>query len=82
MNIYMHIYMYLEKGVAPSPTPWCCSYRKGRLLVTLDYGRQLYIYIFVPFLSPTSFDPFLLLVLSDLSSVVVVVFFFGLFVSL
>ena len=26
-----------EKGVAPSPTPWCSSYR-----VTLDYGRQLY----------------------------------------
>ena len=28
--------------VAPSPTPWCCSYRKGSLRVTLDYGRQLY----------------------------------------
>ena len=29
-------------GVAPSPTPWCSSYRKGSLRVTLDYGRQLY----------------------------------------
>ena len=28
------------KGVAPSPTPWCSSYRKGSLRVTLDYGRQ------------------------------------------
>ena len=25
------------KGVAPSPTPWCCSYRKGSLRVTLDF---------------------------------------------
>ena len=24
-------------GVAPSPTPWCSSYRKGSLRVTLDY---------------------------------------------
>ena len=31
------------KGVAPSPTPWCSSYRKGILRVTLDYGRQLYL---------------------------------------
>ena len=30
------------KGVAPSPTPRCSSYWKGRLLVGLDYGRQLY----------------------------------------
>ena len=30
------------KGVAPFPTPWCSSYRKGSLRVTLDYGRQLY----------------------------------------
>ena len=30
------------KGVAPSPTPWCSSYRKGILRVTLDCGRQLY----------------------------------------
>ena len=30
------------KGVVPSPTPRCSSYQKGSLLVTLDYGRQLY----------------------------------------
>ena len=33
----------LEKGVAPSPTPWCSSYWKGSLLVALNYGRQLYL---------------------------------------
>ena len=27
-----------------SPTPWCSSYRKERLRVTLDNGRQLYFY--------------------------------------
>ncbi len=32
-----------REGVAPSPTHWCSSYRKGRLRVTLDYGRQLYL---------------------------------------
>ena len=31
------------KGVEPSPTPWCSSYWKGSLRVTLDYGRQLYL---------------------------------------
>ena len=30
------------KGVVPSPTPWCSSYGKGSLQVTLDYGCQLY----------------------------------------
>ena len=30
-----------REGVAPSPTHWCSSYRKGSLRVTLDYGRQL-----------------------------------------
>ena len=36
-----------REGVTPSPTPWCSSYRKGSLRVTLDYGRQLkYIYIY------------------------------------
>ena len=30
------------KGVAPSPTPWCSSYWKWNLRVTLDYGCQLY----------------------------------------
>ena len=31
-----------REGVAPSPTSWCSSYRKGILRVTLNYGRQLY----------------------------------------
>ena len=31
-----------REGVAPSPTSWCSSYRKGSLRVTLDYGRQLF----------------------------------------
>ena len=26
-----------------SPTPWCCSYGKRSLRVTLDFGRQLYL---------------------------------------
>ena len=30
-----------REGVVPSPTPWCCSYWKGSLWVTLNYGRQL-----------------------------------------
>ena len=34
-----------REGVAPSRTPWCSSYRKGSLRVTLDYGRQLYFFI-------------------------------------
>ena len=29
------------KGDVPSPTPQCNSYRKGILLVALDYGCQL-----------------------------------------
>ena len=37
-----------REGVAPSPTPWCSSYRKGSLRVTLDYGRQLYFYLYLP----------------------------------
>ena len=32
-----------RKGVAPSPTLWCSSYRKGSLWVTLDYSHQLYL---------------------------------------
>ena len=35
-----------REGVAPSPTHWCSSYRKGSLRVTLDYGRQLYFTIY------------------------------------
>ena len=30
------------KGVAPSTTPWCSSYRNGSLQVTLANGHQLY----------------------------------------
>ena len=33
----------LGKGVAPSAIPWCCSYGKGSLRVTLDYSHQLYL---------------------------------------
>ena len=37
-----------REGVAPSPTLWCSSYRKGGLRVTLNYGRQLYFtYIYI-----------------------------------
>ena len=36
-----------RKGVAPSPTHWCSSYRKGSLRVTLDYDRQLYFYLLI-----------------------------------
>ena len=46
-----------REGVAPSPTPWCSSYRKGSLRVTLDYGRQLYftyIHTLANFESPLS----------------------------
>ena len=32
------------KGVAPSSTSWCSSYRKGSLRVTLDYGWQQLLY--------------------------------------
>ena len=35
------------KGVVPSPTPWCNSYRKGSLRVTLDYGRLLYLLLYI-----------------------------------
>ena len=33
-----------REEVAPSPTPWCSSYRKGSILVILDYGCQLYLF--------------------------------------
>ena len=49
-----------REGVAPSPTPWCSSYRKGSLRVTLDYGRQLYfIYIYIYVVHSISFQTFL-----------------------
>ena len=31
------------KRVAPYPTPWCGSYQKMSLWVTLDYSHQLYL---------------------------------------
>ena len=31
--------------MAPSHTPWCSTYWKENLRVTLDYGRQLYLLI-------------------------------------
>ena len=37
------------KGVVPSRTPWCGSYRKRSLQVTLDKGRQLYFFTYLPF---------------------------------
>ena len=45
-----------RKGVAPSPTHWCSSYRKGSLRVTLDYGRQLYLLIYI-YILPGSLWP-------------------------
>ena len=47
-----------RKGVAPSPTHWCSSYRKGSLRVTLDYGRQLYftLLLLVPRLNAVLFN--------------------------
>ena len=44
-----------REGVAPSPTHWCSSYRKGSLRVTLDYGRQLYLIVFKQMSSNNSF---------------------------
>ena len=34
------------EGVAHSPTLWCSSYRKGSLLVALDYSRKLYLLLY------------------------------------
>ena len=34
------------RGVAPSSTPWCSSYWKGNLRVTLDYVCQLLLYLY------------------------------------
>ena len=35
------------KRVLPSPTSRCCSYWKGSLRVALDYGHQLYFYLYI-----------------------------------
>ena len=52
----------LGKRVAPSPTPWCSSYRKRSFRVTL--GRQLYFYLLsslcVPWHIGAFFEIFLL----------------------
>ena len=40
--LYDYTTTFPGKGVATSPTPWCRSYRKGSLRITLDYGRQLH----------------------------------------
>ena len=37
------------KGVAPFLAPWCNSYRKGSLRVTLDSGRELTYLLFFHF---------------------------------
>ena len=42
----------LGKGVAPSLTPRCSSYWKGRLRVALDYGRQLFLLTWMVFPRP------------------------------
>ena len=34
-----------RKGVAPSPTPWCSSYRKGKLGVTFEYFIYFTYYV-------------------------------------
>ena len=39
-----HYKIRIKGKVKQSSTPWCSSYRKGRLRVPLDYGRQLYFY--------------------------------------
>ena len=39
---YISKVKWSNPGVAPSPTHRCCSYWKGSLLVTLDYGCQLF----------------------------------------
>ena len=51
-----------REGVAPSPTHWCSSYRKGSLRVTLDYGRQLYFYFNCYYISFQAMYSFLLMV--------------------
>ena len=35
------------KGVAPSPTPRCSSYRKGSFRVNLDYGRIYHLIVWL-----------------------------------
>ena len=49
-----------REGVAPSPTPWCSSYRKGSLRVTLDYGRQLYLLLLYKYAKLPSYNKYTL----------------------
>ena len=44
------------KRVMPSPTPWCCSYRKGILWVNFDYGCQLFYFMSDCHLIPLMFS--------------------------
>ena len=47
-SIHIYILCILPgKKVAPSPTLQCSSLWKGSLWVVLDYGHQLYIYIWI-----------------------------------
>ena len=52
------------KGVVPSPTPWCSSYRKGSLQLTLNYSRQLY---FTLVIWDLAIYPFILTIIHVLS---------------
>ena len=36
-----------RKGVAPLPTPQCCSYWKGNLHIDLNYSQQFYLYMYI-----------------------------------
>ena len=38
-------YLFSGKGVAPSRTPWCSSYQKWSLQVTLNYGYKINKYL-------------------------------------
>ena len=54
------------KGVTPFPIPWCGSYRKGNLRVTLDYRRQLYLLYIVDKFHPPNLFIYIFLILSFL----------------
>ena len=63
--------------VAPSPTPWCSSYWKGSLQLTLAYGCQLYLLILFHGSQSDSksqqFSRILLSILADVSTFVLMV---------
>ena len=69
-----------REGVAPSPTPWCSSYRKGSLRVALDYGHQLYFLLtinksaYTKKLSGNLFnDPGIIVFLKDLPFILMII---------